>query len=91
MSEHPLIHEDALVGLPPQDVERVLDKVEWLWKYRADILHHPLEGKLRGFYKRRLGKYRIIYTYDENPDDLVIRLVGTRESIYQEAAKKLED
>ncbi len=91
MSEQPLIHEDALVGLPPQDVERVLDKAEWLWRYRAEILHHPLGGNLSGFYKRRFGKYRIIYTYNENPDDLVIRLVGTRESIYQQAAKKLQE
>lgn len=91
MSDQPLIHEDALADLPPQDIERVLDKAEWLWKHRAEILHHPLEGNLSGFYKRRLGKYRIIYTYNENPDDLVIRLVGTRESIYQEAAKKFQD
>lgn len=46
---------------------------------------------LSEFYKKRVGKYRIIYSYDENPDDLVVRLVGTRDSIYQEATKKLTD
>lgn len=91
MSEHPLIHEDALQGMPPQDVERVLVKVEWLWQHRAEIVHHPLGENLSEFYKRRIGKYRIIYSYDENPDDLVVRLVGTRDSIYQEAGKKLTD
>lgn len=89
MSAQPLIHEDALSGIPSQDVERILVKVDWIWKHRREILHHPLEGNLGEFYKRRIGKYRIIYTYDDNPDELVVRLVGPRSSIYQEAASKL--
>jgi len=89
MSEQPLIHEDALRDLPPQDVDRVLDKADWLWKHRTEVVHLPLEGNLTGFYKRRIGKYRLIYTYDKNPDELVIRLVGTRESIYKEATARL--
>ncbi|MCH8949861.1 MAG: type II toxin-antitoxin system mRNA interferase toxin, RelE/StbE family [Chloroflexi bacterium] len=91
MSEQPRIHEDALHGIPPRDVTRILDKVEWLWQHRAEIIHHPLGENLSEFYKKRVGKYRIIYSYDENPDDLVVRLVGTRDSIYQEATKKLTD
>ncbi len=90
MSTQPLIHEDALSGIPSKDVKRILDKADWIWKHRTEIVHHPLEGNLGDFYKRRIGGYRIIYTYDGNPDELVVRLVGPRSSIYREASKLVE-
>ncbi len=76
-------HADALTGVRQVDAKRVKDKVEWLWEHRAAIDHHSLKGKLSGFYKRRLGKYRIINTFDPNVDDLVIRRVGMRDDIYR--------
>ena len=75
-------HPDALDGLAPQDAERVRNKIDWLWDNRAVITHHPLKENLSGFYKRRVGKYRILYTFDPNPDEMVIRLVGLRDDIY---------
>ncbi len=80
--------EDAVDGVPPGDTERLLEKIEWLWANRAAVTHHPLKSNLGGFFKRRIGKYRIIYSYDANPDDMVIRLVGTRDEIYKQAADK---
>jgi mRNA interferase RelE/StbE len=78
-----LIDPDSLKGIPHQDLQRISVKIEWLYEHRALINHMPLSANLAGFYKRRLGKYRIIYTYDENPDDMVIRLVGLRDDIYR--------
>ena len=49
---------------------------------RRAVSHDSLGYNLSGFYKRRLGKYRIIYTYDDESDEMVIRLVGTRDEIY---------
>jgi mRNA interferase RelE/StbE len=82
-----LIHPDALSRIPKQDAERVLTKIEWLWANRREVVHHPLAANLTGFFKRRLGRYRIIYTYENDSDELVIRLVGTRDNIYKEAPK----
>ncbi|MCH8826639.1 MAG: type II toxin-antitoxin system RelE/ParE family toxin [Chloroflexi bacterium] len=77
-----LYHPDALKGLPPQDAKRIKDKIDWLWANRYVVNHFPLRENLSGFYKRRIGRYRIIYTYDSNPDDMVVRLVGSRDDIY---------
>ena len=77
-----LYHPDALKGLPPQDAKRIKDKIEWLWANRHVVNHFPLRENLSGLYKRRIARYRIIYTYDSNPDDMVIRLVGSRDDIY---------
>lgn len=79
-----------MAGIPVQDAERVLTKAKWLWTNRTAVMHTPLAGDLSGFFKRRLGKYRIIYTYDKDADEFVIRLVGTRDEIYKEATKKLK-
>lgn len=81
-----LFQPDALDSsrIPPLDKRRLLQKIEWLWANRGVVTHYPLGGTLSGFYRRKLGKYRIIYTYDPNPDDMVIFLVGLRDDIYEQ-------
>jgi hypothetical protein len=51
-----------------------MKKIEWLWVNRFLVTHFPLSGDLSGFYKHRLGKYRIIYSFDENSDEIHIKL-----------------
>ena len=79
---------DAFSGIPQSESERILIKITWLWDNRGIILHHPLRHDLSRLCKRTLGKYRIIYSYDENPDDMTVYLVGTRDDIYKDAIKK---
>lgn len=84
-----LYDPDALVSIPYNDIDRVLKKIDWLWLNREFVTHESLSENLSGLYKRRLGKYRIIYTYDNDSDDMVIRLAGLRDTIYKEADKRL--
>lgn len=79
---------DAFSGIPQSESERILKKIQWLWDYRRIVMHHPLRHELSGYYKRLLGKYRIVYSYDENSDEMVIHLVGTRDSIYKDASDR---
>ena len=81
---------DALTGTSKSDTDRILDKIEWLWNYRTLVVHHALRHDLSGFYKRVLGKYRIIYSYDPKLDNMTIYLVGTRDGIYKDAIKKIQ-
>lgn len=74
---------DALASIPQQDANRLKAKIDWLWANRSAVHHFPLKENLGGFYKRRIGQYRIIYSYSGNPDDMVIHLVGLRDDIYQ--------
>ncbi len=76
-------HPNALAAIQQQDANRLKNKIEWLWANRNLVNHFPLSENLSGFFKRRVGRYRIIYSYDPNPDDMVIRLVGLRDDIYQ--------
>jgi mRNA-degrading endonuclease RelE of RelBE toxin-antitoxin system len=84
-----LYDPDAFSNIPKQDYKRLTNKAEWLWVHRKEIIHHPLCNNLSGFFKRTVGSYRIVYDYDKERDDLVIRLVGLRDTIYEIASKKL--
>jgi len=80
----PLLYvEDALEAIPSCDADRIKRKIDWLWLNRSIVKHECLQGDFSGFYKKRCGKYRIIYTYDEARDDMIIHLVGLRDTIYQ--------
>jgi mRNA interferase RelE/StbE len=79
-----LFAPDALESIPHNEKERLKRKIDWLWVNRLVITHQPLHWDLSGFFKRRVGNYRVIYTYDNSSDDMVIHLVGLRDSIYQE-------
>lgn len=80
---------DVFTNIPIPDREHILTKINWLWDNRSLIVHHPLKHELSGFYKRVCGKYRIIYTYDNSPDDMLICIIGTRDEIYKDAVKKI--
>jgi mRNA-degrading endonuclease RelE of RelBE toxin-antitoxin system len=80
---------EVFTGVSKSDRERLLEKTQWLWDNRRVIDHHPLRHDLSGFFKKVVGKYRIIYSYDENPDQMIIYLVGTRDTIYKDALKRL--
>ena len=83
-----LLDSDALTLVPRNDIERSIKKIDWLWLNCEYVTHEPLSENLSGFYKRRLGKYRILYTYDNALDDMVIRMVGLRDTIYRDADKQ---
>ena len=68
---------------PKKDLIRLKEKVSWLWSNRSAINHLPLSANLAGFYKYRVGKYRVIYIFDPISDDMVIRLIGLRDTVYR--------
>lgn len=78
-----LFDPDAFKDIPHQEIERIKRRIDWLWVNRLLVKHHPLHWDLSGYFKRRLGHYRIIYSYDEALDDMIIHLVGLRDSIYK--------
>ncbi len=50
------------------------------------LTHTSLRHDLNHFFKRQVGDYRIIYTYDTEADDMVIRLIAHRRDVYKKAA-----
>ncbi len=73
----------SIKRLPKEVQSRVKLKLNWL-KENADIIKHiPLKGPFKGFYKLRMGNYRIIYEIDYEEFLIVVHFVGHRKEIYQ--------
>ena len=74
---------DELRRLDKPTGQRILHKLKWLSQNFNDLTPEKLTGELRGFYRLRVGSYRVIYTVDQQEHQLVIHLIGHRRDIYR--------
>jgi mRNA interferase RelE/StbE len=85
----PLFYDSKVFeNIPREDLGRIKKKIDWLWVNREYIKHLPLGENLAGFYKLRVGNYRVLYEYAVPNDEIRICLIGTRDTIYRDADKK---
>jgi mRNA interferase RelE/StbE len=81
------------VGFEPESIDdldeisqsvrtRILKKIEWLSVNFGIISAIPLTGQWSGFYKLRVGDYRVIYEFDPENKLIIIARVGHRKEIY---------
>jgi len=75
------VHE--LGNLDHQIGRRVTAKVRWLAESIDQIHPEALSGSLSGFFKLRVGDYRVIYEILENEGTLIIHKVGHRSEVYE--------
>ncbi|NCR10627.1 MAG: type II toxin-antitoxin system RelE/ParE family toxin [Microcystis aeruginosa LG13-11] len=63
---------------------RIFKKIEWLKNNFDQTSPLPLTGNFSGFYKLRIGDYRIIYEFDRENRIIYINRIGHRREIYEE-------
>jgi mRNA interferase RelE/StbE len=61
---------------------RILNKIQWLSLYFEQITPLSLSGQWSGFYKLRVGDYRVIYELDIEEQLIIIIRIGHRREIY---------
>jgi mRNA interferase RelE/StbE len=59
-------------------------KLEWLAKNANTYDHYALKGELSGYFRLRVGNYRVIYTIDHTGRIIIVEVVGHRREIYDE-------
>jgi mRNA interferase RelE/StbE len=62
--------------------DRILKKIQWLTVNFEKISPLSLTGQWSGFYKLRVGDYRVIYELDIENQLIFIARVGHRREIY---------
>jgi mRNA interferase RelE/StbE len=63
--------KDDFKKLDKAVASRILKKLQWLSEQGEEISHQSLSANLAGFYKLRVGDYRVIYKLEtETKDDL---------------------
>ncbi|MBC6481458.1 MAG: type II toxin-antitoxin system RelE/ParE family toxin [Hormoscilla sp. GM7CHS1pb] len=76
---------EAVVNMEKMTVvmrERIAQKIEWLAENLDQIIPQQLTGNLAGYYKLRVGDYRVIYDLINEEKVLIISQVGHRSEIY---------
>lgn len=61
---------------------RIVSKINWLAENFDQITSEPLAGNLAGFYKLRVGDYRVIYDFNHDKKIIIIDQIGHRREIY---------
>jgi mRNA interferase RelE/StbE len=76
--------EDDLKRLDRIQATRIVKKLQWLAQNAPLIQHEPMKGNWGGFYRYRVGDYRIIYSLLHTEALIVIEVIGHRSDVYDE-------
>lgn len=72
----------ALDRLSPKVRERIVNKINWLAANFDSIIPEPLTGNLAGYYKLRVGVYRVVYDFLTEEQVVIIDRLGHRRDVY---------
>lgn len=73
---------DDLKQLPRNIRVRIVAKINWLAENFDEVQSLPLTANLAGFFKLRVGDYRVIYESDRTLRVITVDRVGHRREIY---------
>jgi mRNA interferase RelE/StbE len=63
--------------------QRIVERIRWLAENLEAIRLEALTDDLAGFYKLRVGDYRIIYELLHDEQTILIHVIGHRRDIYR--------
>jgi mRNA interferase RelE/StbE len=75
--------ENDLARLDTSIARRIVKRVQWLAEHLDELKPEPLTATLLGFFKLRVGDYRIIYRIIANENLIVVHRIGHRREIYR--------
>jgi mRNA interferase RelE/StbE len=62
---------------------RIGKRLQWLAENFESIRPQALEGNLAGFFKFRIGDYRVIYEVLSEEREILVHTIGHRREIYR--------
>lgn len=86
MVYNPIWHEESLKDLKRLDrtiAKNIVEKVKNYLVKDPVKLGTSLKGNLKGFYRYRIGEYRIIYVIDHEEKKIIVLNVNHRKRIYK--------
>lgn len=76
-AERDLAHLDAPVR------RRVYEKLPWEEEHFDDASPSPLTGMWKGYYKFRVGDWRVAYDFDFSARTIFVYMIDRRDKIYK--------
>jgi mRNA interferase RelE/StbE len=62
---------------------RIVLRLTWMVENFDSVRHIPLSGELSGFYKFRVGDYRVLYQILDKEKIILIHAIGHRRDVYR--------
>lgn len=72
-----------LAAIDREVARRILTRLRWLAVHVTELPLEPLAGDLSGFYKLRVGAYRVIYQPLHDEQVIIVHAVGHRRQVYR--------
>ncbi len=72
---------DSLQSLTKNVSQRILDKLGWLIRNAGSINHLPLKSNLSGFYKLRVGDWRVLYEIAHDEKLVTVHKIGHKDTV----------
>ena len=73
-----------LARLDQPIARRIVGRIRWLGENLENIRPQPLAGDLAGFYKLRVGDYRVVYEILHKERVILIHAIGHRREVYHD-------
>jgi mRNA interferase RelE/StbE len=75
--------EDDLDKLDKQIRKRIIEKILWLRDNFDQVIPLPLGGRWQGFFKLRVGDWRIIHEVEDSKKQITIHYIDRRDKVYK--------
>jgi mRNA interferase RelE/StbE len=72
-----------LARLDKPEARRIVQRINWLAANLGPVKPEALSGDLAGFYKLRVGDFRVIYEMLDAEQILLVHAIGHRREIYR--------
>jgi len=72
-----------LARLDKPEARRIVQRINWLASNFGTVKPEALSGDLAGFYKLRIGDFRVIYGILDAEQILLVHAIGHRREIYR--------
>ena len=88
---HPLIWKEDFKQMDRPQQQRLIRTVEKKLATRPDQYGRPLSGLLQGYWKLKVGEYRVVYRIERQEIVVYVLTLGFRrdQEVYLEALKRL--
>ena len=72
---------DTLKHLDKPTASRIVKKLVWLAENATSVAHGALTGQWSGYYRIRIGNYRVLYLIDQEARVIDVAFIGHRKDI----------
>jgi mRNA interferase RelE/StbE len=77
------IGERDLSNLDRSVRREIIDRLEWLANNFDEVIPLPLHGQWKGFFKLRVGDWRVVYEIEPSKRFITVHIVDHRSKIYK--------